>query len=89
MCHSYSAALTLAANGLTGQILTKKTDLNYLQKSGDSMGISTCFNGKIARSQLPDRARTSPVTRAPGHLWPLVLEAVGGLTNEIGGFDWE
>lgn len=53
------------------------------------MGISTCFNGKIARSQLPDRARTSPVTRAPGHLWPLVLEAVGGLTNEIGGFDWE
>lgn len=41
------------------------------------------------RSQLPDRARTSPVTRAAGHLWPLVLEAVGGLTNEIGGFDWE
>ena len=41
------------------------------------------------RSRLPDRARTSPVTRAAGHLWPLVLEAVGGLTNEIGGFDWE
>jgi len=86
MCHSYSAALTLAANGLTGQILTKKTD-QITCKSGGSMGFN--MFQRQDRSQLPDRARTSPVTRAAGHLWPLVLEAVGGLTNEIGGFDWE